>query len=679
MWDWVRNNRLRSTLKIAAIAGLILLGAAAQAEPAPSGILVYDSAYFADSRPNTAMDMIRRLPGFSFDDGGQARGFAGNAANVVIDGQRPTSKTDDLQSILGRIPASEVERIELVRGGAPGIDMQGLPVIANVIRRKAESTNIVADVSDNIFLDGHTIPSLSVDFSRHAGDNIYELSLQRFGGFDDSAGLGHRIFTNAAGTVLQVDREDKQATGFGEGLNGAFTTPLWGGTFKTNITIQDAPFHTDLAFTHPGYRSDIIIHTGNQNAEFGVHWNGDIATLETELLGLQRIGRSSNSSVFVDPSTDQRFLSVDKTSETIFRGTARYHASPALTFEGGGEIAYNWLNGASSFTLNGTAIAVPDANATVEEKRGEVFGQGTWKLGSDLTLEGGVRLEFSTISEIGDTHKERSFFYPKPRALLTWAPDDKTQLRARFERVVGQIDFGNFIATSDLGGSGVSAGNSDLRPDQRDQYELAYEWHFWGKGALTATVLHEEITDVVDLVPVSDGMGNQFDAPGNIGYGTNNQLDIEATLPLDFIGIDNGLLKTTSIWRSSRVHDPVTGQIRVISAQRPTDIEFAFTQDIDSLKSTWGINYFNGFRERYYRLQELRDRKIALGVSVFWEYKPTPDWSLHVEFDNVDPYIYDDKHFDFDPSRATLPIAILEERTVRSQPRFSFEIRKTFD
>jgi outer membrane receptor protein involved in Fe transport len=674
---------VRRALRLAGAAGALLLGTAAHAQDtaAPAaGVLVYDQAYFADQRPNTAMDMINRLPGFSFDDGDTARGFAGNASNVLIDGQRPASKTDDLRSILSRMPASGIERIELIRGGAPGIDMQGRAVMANVIRKTAASTTIVLDVNDNIWLDGHTVPSLSVDFARHSGDQIYELSLQRFGGYDDSAGLGHRVFTDSLGNVLQVDREDKQATGFGEGLNGAFTTPLWGGTFKTNITLQDAPFHTDLAFTHPGYRSDIIIRTGSQNGEFGVHWNGNIANLETEFLGLERLGRSSNFSVFTDPSTDQRFLSVDKTSETIVRGTARYHASPTLTFEGGGEVAYNWLNGISSFTLDGAPVAVPDANATVEEKRGEVFGQGTWKIDSDLTLETGVRLEFSTISETGDTHKERSFFYPKPRALLTWAPDDKTQIRARFERVVGQIDFGNFISTSDLGGSGVSAGNSDLRPDQRDQYELAYEWHFWDKGAITATLLHEEITDVVDLVPVDDGVGNLFDAPGNIGYGTNNQLDIEMTLPLDFIGIDNGLLKTTSIWRSSRVHDPVTGDIRVISAQRPNDLEFAFTQDIDRLKSTWGINYFNGWRERYYRLQELRDRRIPPGlVSVFWEYKPTPTWSLHVEFDNVDPFIYDDKHYDYDVSRAVTPFDTLEDRTVRSQPRFYFEIRKTFN
>ena len=672
------------TLRRAAVAAALLLGAVTAAEsqeqPPATGVLVYDQAFFADARPNTAMDMINRLPGFAFDNGDTARGFAGTAGNVLIDGQRPTSKTDDLRSILSRMPASSVERIELIRGGAPGIDMQDRTVMANVVRKTAASTTIVLDFNDNIWMDGHTVPSFSVDYSRHSGDDIYELSLQRFGGYDDSAGLGHRIFTDSLGNILQVDREDKQATGFGEGLNGAFTTPLWGGTFKTNVTLQDSPFHTDLAFTHPGYRSDIIIHTGSQNGELGVHWNGNIGVFETEFLGLERLGRSSNVSEFTDPSTDQHFLSVDKTSETIIRGTARYHDSASLTFEGGGEIAYNWLNGESSFTLDGVPIAVPDANATVDEKRGEVFGQGTWKIDPTLTLEVGARFEFSTISETGDTPKERSFFYPKPRVLLTWALDDKTQIRARAEKVLGQIDFGNFIATSDLGGSGVSAGNSDLRPEQRDQYELAFEWHFWDKGAITATLLHEEITDVSDLIVVSDGMGSFFDAPGNIGYGTNNQIDIEATLPLDFLGIENGLLKSTTIWRSSRVHDPVTGDIRVITAQRPNDIEFAFTQDINSLKSTWGINWFNGWRERYFRLQELRDRKIPPGLlNIFWEYKPTPEWSLHFEFDNIDPFIYDDKHFNYDPSRATVPYVSLEERTVRSQPRFYFEIRKTFN
>ena len=69
---------------------------AAYAEEASENVLVYQAAYFADARPNTAYDMIQRLPAFTFDDGNNERGFAGTAGNVLIDGQRPTSKTDDL-------------------------------------------------------------------------------------------------------------------------------------------------------------------------------------------------------------------------------------------------------------------------------------------------------------------------------------------------------------------------------------------------------------------------------------------------------------------------------------------------------------------------------------------------------------------------------------------------------
>ncbi len=663
-------------------AALLAAAPCARAQSTPtgqSGVLVYDAAFFADARPSTALDMIRRLPGFTFDVGEAARGFAGTAGNVLIDGQRPTSKTDALDSIIGRIPAADVERIEIIRGGAPGIDMQGKAVVANIIRKKAESTRIVVDLSDNFFLDGHSVPQGSVEFTKHAGDRLYEASLVRYGGYDDSVGIGTRTIIDASGTTLQ--QENRRAVGFGAGATGAVTLPLWGGQFKANAALQSTPFRSDLTFTSPGFVSDIISRTGSQNFELGLHWQGPVGNFELETLGLQRLGRDTSYNVFADPTTDQRFLSTNKTSESILRGIARYRLSPALSFEGGLEGAYNYLDGASSFTFNGVAIPLPSANVTVNEKRGEAFAQGTWKITDELTFEAGARFEYSVISESGDTSKTRSFFYPKPRALISWSPDADTQVRLRFERVLGQLDFGNFVATSDLGGNGVHAGNADLKPDQRDQFELSFERHFWSKGAFVVTLLHEEIKDVVDLVPITVPP-DTFDAPGNIGAGVSNQLDIETTLPLDWLGLTNGLFKTTTIFRNSRVHDPLTGDIRVITAQRQQDIELSLTQDIESLKSTWGINYFNGWRERYYSVHELRDRRIPPGlVSVYWEYKPSPDMMLHVELDNLTRFTYDDKHYRYFPpsTRASGTPDQLEERVVRSQPRLYVEVRKTFE
>src|SRR5450432_900752 len=74
---------------------------AGPAEASPS-VISYPASFFASMGAETAYDMVLRVPGFAFDDGSSVRGFAGAAGNVLIDGQRPASKTDDLISILRR-------------------------------------------------------------------------------------------------------------------------------------------------------------------------------------------------------------------------------------------------------------------------------------------------------------------------------------------------------------------------------------------------------------------------------------------------------------------------------------------------------------------------------------------------------------------------------------------------
>ena len=75
-------------------------------------------------------------------------------------------------------------------------------------------------------------------------------------------------------------------------------------------------------------------------------------------------------------------------------------------------------------------MGLPSANAYVDERRGEIVGQATCKFADEWVFEAGSRIEASQISESGDTRKDRSFVYPKPRAVLTWAPDsDKPWFR----------------------------------------------------------------------------------------------------------------------------------------------------------------------------------------------------------------------------------------------------------
>ena len=657
----------------------MLVGPWAQAQTEPSGILVYQAAFFADARPNTASDMIGRLPGFNFDDGNSARGFAGTAGNVLIDGQWPTSKTDDLQSILSRIPASDVERIEVIRGGTSGIDMQGHTVVANVIRKKGSSTTIVADIANNFWPDGHMVPYASVQYTHHSGNSTYEASISQFGNFNDSVGSGfYDVTDTATGTVQHSDARTK-GSGLGWGLTGAASIPLWTGQFKANLLYQDTPFHGANFYTAPGNDRTIRDDSGRHNGELGLHWNGKLGSTELETLVLQRLGRQTDANTSDTPGSVQRFASKSKTGESIARATLRYMPDSSLTFQTGLEGTYNFLDGTSSYAVNGVSVPLPSANAQVNEKRGEVFGQATWKFSPDWMAEAGARFEYSTISESGYASQTRSLSYLKPRAVLTWTPSKNDQLRLRYERVVGQLDFGNFVASSNLAASGVNAGNPDLRPQQLVESELSYERHFWEKGALVVTLLHQDGKDVVDQIPVTGSSGT-FDAPGNIGGGRNNQVDIEMTLTLDRLGLANGLLKTTTIWRDSAVRDPVTGQKRRVSGQRPQDIELNLSQDIESLKSTWNIYFFNCWKEYYYRLAEVNHPYVVPPyIELSWTYKPTPAWSLQASIKNPGRFSYDDTRTLYAGPRAGRSPSEIDELKIKSQARLYIEIRKTFD
>ena len=80
---------------------------------------------------------MRQLPGFTLDEGADLRGFGATAGNVLIDGQRPSSKTS-ITDELGRIAAGSVLRVELIRASAAGdLDVRGYTELANVVLKPA--------------------------------------------------------------------------------------------------------------------------------------------------------------------------------------------------------------------------------------------------------------------------------------------------------------------------------------------------------------------------------------------------------------------------------------------------------------------------------------------------------------------------------------------------------------
>ncbi len=645
--------------------------ASAQTEPA---VLRYPRAFFDGAQLATAYDMISRLPGFVYDSGNDARGYDGTAGNVLIDGERPTAKTDDLTTILKRVPVSRVDHVEVIRGGAPGIDMQGQAVVANVVLAREDSTTAILTLQNLFYGNGHDVPYGNLEFSRRAGGEVYDLTLSRYGtNWDDSIGDGTGTFRAPGKPDIVVASKRAGADKLGWGLNASAGLPFLGGHFGVNATAEAVVHNMTILYAAP---EAAIYFDGEKTraAEFGLTWDGMVGMAEVNLVGLQRFNRAVSLQTSDNASGFQLFDSVQDTDESILRGTARYHPSEALTLEGGLEGAFNGLKGTSNDTLDGVAQILIGADSRVHESRGEAFLQASWRISPRWSLEAGARGEYSVIA--AEAVPSRRFAFFKPRLLLSWSPFEGQQLRLRLERVVGQLDFSNFVASANFSGNGLSAGNIALRPDQRWQIEGDYELHFWDRGAFTFSVMHEDITDLVDYVPIGHGQ----DGPGNVPKAINNQFDLEFSLPLDKAGFEGSLLKGSLLWRDSALKDPVTGETRSISNKRDRNIVISWFQDAPAIHSSFDLDFTpSGFSQPSYRIAQVSTFRIRSAyVTASWDYKPTPDLDFLFQMQNFIPYRFDQEQDNYAGPRNISPLVQIQDQRIATLPHFLLQLRKTF-
>jgi outer membrane receptor protein involved in Fe transport len=614
---------------------------AAVVAPAPSGpeaagVTSYPQAFFAAQNPNSALEMVGRLPGFSLDTGDAVRGFEGAAGNVLIDGQRPASKTDSLDTILSRIPASKVERVDVIRGGAPGIDMQGKTVIANVVLKKGGAIRGLFAVSGYRLGDGRTFPGVRAEASGSLpGDRTWEVALRGGGGPDDGVGPGASSFQFANGAPTRQARIAVHGDDLNGSATGAFETPLFGGRLRVNGLYAPEKFKEPETDTIIAPTPDVQTFNFVQrttDTELGGRFTRNFGPdTNIELVGLRSTRhRSVDSTSLVDGSASD-FFNDRQSSESIARAVAKRRFGQKISLEIGAETAVNKLDSVTRFTVDGASQDLPAANVQVEEKRSEAFVKATWRPAATWTADGGVRYETSDISSAGDVVLAKTLQFAKPRLTVSWTPVPATQLRVRFERVVGQLNFGDFVASSNLTTLGVTAGNPNLNPEQAWVSEAAVEQQLWKGASLVFTGRHSKITDVVDRGPVFASDGSVFDTPTNIGDGTKDELIVDFTLPFDRLGWKGALLKGEVAKRWSAVTDPTTHQERTISGLHGTDWNATFSQDLPDQHLNLGVDFYGGFREDYFRFNTIETFKLQTFVRPFAEWKPGKGWSLRME------------------------------------------------
>jgi outer membrane receptor protein involved in Fe transport len=669
---------------VAPAAGLQAPAPAVPLASTPAGgqaaVVSYAPEFFTKISPNTALDMVNALPGFALDTGSGVRGYEGAAGNVLIDGRRPAVKTEGIDSILQRMLATHVARIDVIRGGAPGIDMQGKTVIANVITKQQNGARGIFHYADQHVSDGRRFGTLRIEGSGQVGKRTWESGLTVSGFIDDGFGDGARKIANGDGTPKLDGHIHSQGWGTQEIFTGATEAPLGVGSLRLNARLYGQNYDTaELDTTQfPDTHTEHDHQDDNKlQSEVGARYNRPFgARTSIEIVALRQDQRERYAEAFNNPTDVQLFKQDTDTSETILRGVVKFQQAPTLSWEAGAEGAYNALENHILSSDNGALQQVPAANVMVDEKRGETFVKSTWRLAPTVTVEGAVREEGSQIESSGDVNLSKTLYYTKPRIVLTWSPDANTEVRLRYEREVGQLDFGAFVASSSLTTGTINAGNPNLVPAQDWASEVAIERHFLGSGGLTLTARHLQITDVVDRAPVFAPGGGAFDAPANIGDGTEDDFVVNLTLPLDKLGLKGAQIRGDYTRRLSQVTDPTTHTPRPISGQHPTDWDLHFSQPVGRV--IYGVDLFGGWQQRSYRFNQIQIDKLQTYVTPFWEFKPNPKLSFRIELDNVTARPFKHVYENWNGPRSLTALNTIEQRTYKPGRIVYLRLRKTF-
>ena len=611
--------------------------------PAPAvddaNVTPYPAAFFAEFRPVTALDMIGRIPGFQFDGGSSARGLAGTAGNVLVDGERPPVRSDSLQSVLSRIPAAQVLRIDIVRGGAGGIDMQGKPVVANVIRKPDAGLSGSVSANANISTRGDVNPGLTLQMQRQANGHSLDGSIQVSGIQSSQGRFRERYAPDGRLLLLGVsdglfERQEAKATGVYEG-------PMAGGRLRANglFSIENRVFGKDEILLLPGGREEILNDSDELTGEAGLRWTRSLpAGMTLELVGSQQLTTEESAGRFDTPNFTSATVSDEKSGESIVSGALKF--APLTTgygpvsFEVGSEVALNWVESATAFRLNNSPLLLPGDDTRVEELRNETFLTGVWSPRANLSVETTLRYEVSRITATGSAGVgETELSFLKPRLNVSWAPRPGHQLAVKIERNVDQLSFGAFVASASFDTGIFGRGNPDIRPAQVWLSELRYEYVFDRQGSFVAELTHEEIEDVLGQVVVVETPPGatqpvSFNVTRNVGPARRDLARFTGRLPLDRYGVKGGILSGSVYWRVSDTQDPVTFVDRRLSGEQPSGWSLGFSQNLVTQGISWGVNASSGLYSRNFGPSTLSSNRSDPFASANITWRPDNTFSL---------------------------------------------------
>lgn len=635
-----------------AVMGTVPAYAQDDQQPAPAAAngdaQVFEPAYFAQFAPRNALDMVDRIPGFSISGGNDQgqRGLGQATQNVIVNGERLSSKSESVRDQLRRIPATDVVRIEILDGNAtsiPGLTGQ----VANVV---------------------YTSNGASGQFEWTTGFRPHNTEAQLFGGeisvIGSSGSLDYTVSLSnennrfgADGPVSITDRDGALIESQYSKLSGKFDNPKistafsydFGGDVTANLNLSyGSDFFSrkepETAIDSAGVTRtrEALVEEDGPEYELGGDIQFPFGPGSLKLILLERFERDNYSSSVIDRLSDDspprgfRFEQTNGAGERIGRLEYDWKLWGA-DWQLSGEAAFNRLDRRSRlFELapggEFVQLAFPQGNGGVTEDRYDASLSISRSLSSTLSVQVIGAMEFSTIEQTGFAANSRSFKRPKGSFAATWKPRDDFDISVTLAKRVSQLSFGDFLASVSLNNDNQNGGNNELVPYQSYNVEIEANKTFGAWGSLKLEARKAWFEDFIDWFPLPGG----GEARGNIGDADRLHLQANATINLDPLGFRGARVDLEVVKRDMNVIDPFTGLNRPFSYDQEGSFEIDFRHDVPGTDWAWGANLDHFDQAPYARRFEIgREWEGKVFGSLFIEHKDVLGLTVRARANNL--------------------------------------------
>jgi len=553
--------------------------------------VVIDKAQIENMGVTSVSEVLGKLPGVeSFGGGHRARGMSRDSVQMMVDGERQSGGT---MGVLSRLPASEIERVEIYRGNTAEFGGSSPMTINVVLKRALSQQPSEYKLGVGVRKDE---PNASASYTWNGGDRDFSWSLPL-------TLYGNRTPVNTWQSKITPDFIATENTdGISRMLHYGISPRLAWKFGRDSITLMPMVFYgpsskdteADIQSTNPNAPSYRILHEDVFSRIYRLRMNGEKFFGESKLSGRisfnNRVNDASTTR-YSDESNTQVYSSFNSNSrENETNAALRYDQPLGLHLLSYGIESNNLRRYDEQNIAQANFSLTPSSAQSIEHV---MWLQDAWSLSDNFSLTPGLRFEHIRLSSNNSRQQDSAVL---PSVALRWQADERYVLRSSLGAGLKAPKL-NEISNAALPSVGFNApldadvrGNPNLKPERNVNFELVLERYSSDKASVLSANTYLRATQNFTERVIGLEDTRWVDRPQNVGDSLHWGIELDAKLKTDDWAWTGGTLKSHLVIPRNRVEDSRLGGSRRAKDTPVYTWSFGIDQALPQWKTTLGLD-----------------------------------------------------------------------------------------